>query len=82
MPKVKVLLLAASAATVFLVAAPAGASAAYNVPYGSEALAAFTVGETLTPTTVVGANNDCRTSAEHPYPVVLVHGTIEDEGAN
>jgi len=82
MLNVRLLAIAAGAAAVLLVAAPAGASAAHNVPYGGEALADFTVGETLTPTTVAGANNGCRPSAEHPYPVVLVHGTIENESSN
>lgn len=82
MEKARVLVLAASAAAALGIAAPASAGATYGVPYGAEALAAFTVGESLTPTSVVGANNGCRPSVEHPYPVVLVHGTIEDEGSN
>ena len=74
--------LCAATATAGLVLAAAGSAAAYNVPYGSSAIAAFAYHELLAPTSVEGANNGCRPSAAHPYPVVLVHGTFEDEGSN
>jgi len=65
------------------IAAPASASATtLPVPYGSTALSDFVNAELFTPTSVAGANNNCKPSAAHPYPVVLVHGTAEDEGSN
>jgi triacylglycerol esterase/lipase EstA (alpha/beta hydrolase family) len=63
-------------------AAPASARAQFPVPYGAAAVQAFVNGELFTPTSVVGANNGCRPTVAHPFPVVLVHGTIEDEGSN
>ena len=60
----------------------AGVSSAYYVPFGQEALTDFAYHEVYAPTSVEGANNGCRPTAEHPYPVVLVHGTFEDEGSN
>ncbi|HTU80144.1 MAG TPA: alpha/beta fold hydrolase [Solirubrobacteraceae bacterium] len=64
-------------------AIPATASATtLHVPYGNEALSDFVTAELFTPTQLAGANDGCKPSAAHPYPVVLVHGTAEDEGSN
>jgi len=78
---VRSLFFAGVAATALALALPAAAGA-YSVPYGVEALGAFAYHEVFAPTQVAGANNGCRPSAAHPYPVVLVHGTFEDEGSN
>lgn len=58
-------------------AGPAAASADYPVPYS---FAAGIAAELLTPgASPPGANDfNCKPSAEHPYPVVLVHGTFGD----
>lgn len=82
MLRVKTMMLAAAAAGLMAVAVPAGANAALPVPYGGEALVDFAFHEALAPTSVSGANDNCKPSASHPYPVVLVHGTVEDEGSN
>jgi triacylglycerol esterase/lipase EstA (alpha/beta hydrolase family) len=79
--------LAATAATVALaaavaLAAPVAARAQYHVPYGSEALSDAVFNETWAPQYVEGANNGCTPSSAHPYPVVLVHATLADEGSN
>jgi Lipase (class 2) len=66
-----------------VIATPGVAAAAkYHVPYGNEALAEFFGRELLAPTDVVGANNGCKPSNAHPYPIVLVHGTGANEGSS
>jgi len=74
--------LAAVAAVLMVVVAPATASATYSVPYGNTALGDAIWNETWEPESVEGANNNCKPSSAHPYPVVLVHATLADEGSN
>jgi triacylglycerol esterase/lipase EstA (alpha/beta hydrolase family) len=76
------MLVVATVAALAAVAAPAGASAALPVHYGSAALDEAVTAELYHPTSLAGANNGCKPSAAHPYPVVLVHATFTDEGAN
>ncbi|HEY2773109.1 MAG TPA: alpha/beta fold hydrolase [Candidatus Binatia bacterium] len=68
-----------------LVAAAAAAAtpaSAYTVPYGGSAMSSAISNEAFTPQSIVGANNGCKPTAAHPYPVVLVHATFADEGSN
>ncbi|HLI33011.1 MAG TPA: alpha/beta fold hydrolase [Solirubrobacteraceae bacterium] len=61
---------------------PLSASAAYHVPYGSEAIGAGLLATLYYPTYVPVTDNGCRPSAQHPYPVVLVQTTLANEGSN
>jgi len=71
-----------AAAAAAMAVSPTVASAKYSVPYGNSALAEAVWNETWEPETVAGANNGCKPSSAHPYPVVLVHATLADEGSN
>jgi triacylglycerol esterase/lipase EstA (alpha/beta hydrolase family) len=82
MSRVRTLLLACVAASAIGAVASASASASLHVPYESEALVEGAWNETWDPTALNGGNNNCKPSAAHPYPVVLVHGTFADEGSN
>jgi hypothetical protein len=75
-------MVAAAAAVVLAVVGPAAAEASYSVPYGNSALANAVWNETWEPEALTGGNNGCKPSGAHPYPVVLVHATLADEGSN
>src|SRR5271155_4876393 len=80
--KLRMLVACAALATVVAVAAPASAGAALPVHYGSAAEVESINAELYYPTLVPGANNNCKPSSAHPYPVVLVIATLSDEGSN
>ena len=82
MLKVKSLLAVGTVAVLFAAAGPASAGAALPVHYGSAAEAESIAAELYYPTAVPGANNGCKPSSAHPYPVVLVIATLSDEGSN
>jgi hypothetical protein len=82
MRKAKTTTHAAAVAVLVAVVAPATAGATYSVPYGSSALASAIWHETWEPESVQGSNNNCKPTTAHPYPVVLVHATLADEGSN
>lgn len=82
MPRLRSLLLLTVLVAVFAAAASTTASASLHVPYEGEAVLDGAWNETWNPTALSGGNNNCKPSAAHPYPVVLVHATFADEGSN
>lgn len=77
-----VALLTAAVLTIGLLGAARARAAALPVPYSYGAEQSFWLDEFFAPTTLAGANNGCRPTSQHPYPVILVHGTFEDEASN
>ncbi len=83
MLRVKMMTLAAAATAVMAVAMPAGARCPVRCPTAVKRSAICLLNELFAPKQVSGrSNNGCKPSAAHPYPVLLVHGTLEDEGSN
>ena len=72
--------MAASAALGALTVAPASAAPAYPVTY--DFASGFAAGALTPGAPPPGADVGCRPSAAHPYPVVLVHGTFENQDDN
>jgi hypothetical protein len=82
MSRYKAIVVAAMGAVSITIVTPLTANAQYAVPYGSEAASDAVFNETWAPQYVEGANNGCKPNSTHPYPVVLVHATLADEGSN
>jgi len=82
MSKFKPMVVSAAIAALLAVAVSANASAALPVHYGAAAEPESIAAEIYHPTLVAGANNGCKPSSAHPYPVVLVIATLSDEGSN
>jgi triacylglycerol esterase/lipase EstA (alpha/beta hydrolase family) len=61
---------------------PGGGAPPLAVPFGQTATDLGAYGELFAPTTLAGANDGCIPDRRHPYPVVLVHGTLADEASN
>jgi triacylglycerol esterase/lipase EstA (alpha/beta hydrolase family) len=61
----------------------AAASAQSSLPVSYDFTTSFVLTATSPMTSPPGANNfACRPSAAHPYPVILVHGTFENQNDN
>lgn len=84
MPKLSVAALVAAVALVVGAAVPAGlAAAARTADYPVGGLDTAISNFFFSPGAVAGANDwSCRPTAEHPDPVVLVHATMVNLGAN
>jgi triacylglycerol esterase/lipase EstA (alpha/beta hydrolase family) len=82
MAKVRGIALAAVCAAAFALVLPPAVGASYYVPYGNAALAEAIWNETWEPGPPYGSDTGCKPSAAHPYPVVLVHATLADQGSN
>jgi hypothetical protein len=72
----------AALSTLVALGTSASAGAALPVHYGAAAEAESITAEIYHPTLVAGANDGCKPSSAHPYPVVLVIATLSDEGSN
>lgn len=75
--------IAVLAALVALLSALAAATARADLPVVYNFPTALTAGTLAPDADPLGANDfSCRPSAAHPYPVVLVHGTVENKLVN